>query len=98
MISYFDDVDADASILDAGSDRSGTLSLEGISFSGDGANGGIEINDLTIDVVNDELQIVLPTITGTIAVENINIGESSIGSLAISNLNLEGTTISISGK
>ena len=95
---YFDDADVRADILDESSDRSGTLSLEGVTFSGDAENGGIEVNNLTIDVVDDQLQIALPQITGTIAVDSVNIGDTSIGSLAIRNLNLAGTTISISGK
>ena len=95
---YFDDAEVRADVLDEGSNRSGTLSLEGVTFSGNAANCGIEINDLTIDVVDNELQIALPEIIGTIAVDSVNIGDTSIGSLAIRDLNLAGTTISISGK
>lgn len=49
---------------------------------------------------NDKLQITLPTITGQLSVGAIRMGDAtaaSIGSLAVNDMNLAGTTIKVWG-
>lgn len=83
----------------------GSLRLETIAFT------GFNISDsapILVDVIDggtgagasDKLQITLPTITGELSVGAIRMGDASaasIGSLAVSDLNLAGTTIKVWG-
>lgn len=82
---------------------SGTLRLDTIAFT------GFNISDsapILVDVIdggaggNDKLQITLPTITGQLSVGAIRMGDAtaaSIGSLAVNDMNLSGTTIKVWG-
>lgn len=83
---------------------SGTLRLEDISMS------GFAISDedpLKIDVVTnsiagtatDQLQITLPELTGQVEIGAIRVGDTgaSLGSLAISDMNMAGTTLRVWG-
>jgi len=83
----------------------GSLRMEGIGFT------GFNISDdapVMVDVVTNDisgtatqqLQISLPTITGELTVGAIKVGDTnaaSIGSLAVSDLNMAGTTVKIWG-
>ena len=80
----------------------GSLRLETIAFT------GFNIADdapVMVDVVTNsggtqQLQISLPTITGQLSVGAIKVGDStaaSIGSLAVNDMNLAGTTIKVWG-
>ncbi len=78
----------------------GSLRMEGITFSGFSI---LDSDPLKIDVVNngsfEQLQISLPAMTGEIAITDIRVGATgaSIGSLAVNDLNLAGTTVKIWG-
>jgi hypothetical protein len=80
----------------------GSLRLETIAFN------GFNIDDnapVMVDVVTNgsgtqQLQISLPTITGQLSVGAIKVGgtsAASIGSLAVNDLNMAGTTIKVWG-
>jgi hypothetical protein len=80
----------------------GSLRMEGIGFT------GFNIDDnapIMVDVVTNgsgtqQLQISLPTITGQLSVAAIKVGDASaasIGSLAVNDLNMAGTTIKVWG-
>lgn len=78
----------------------GTLNLNTIAFT------GFTITDaapLTVDVVTNasgtqQLAIGLPAMTGTVSVGSINLGTgASIGGLAISDINMSGTTVKVWG-
>jgi hypothetical protein len=85
-------------------DDGNSLNLETVAFS------GFDIADdapVMVDVVStsiggtatQQLQISLPTITGELSVGAIRMGDSgaSMGGLAISNLDMAGTTVKIWG-
>lgn len=83
----------------------GSLRLEGITFTGFNIS---DSNPLMIDVVTtnisgadtQQLQISLPEMTGQVEIAAIKVGDTtaaSIGSLAIIDQNLAGTTIKIWG-
>ena len=75
-------------------DGSNSLSLNTVSLS------GFNIDDnapLTIDVVDNKLQIGLPTINGQVSVAAVNVGNTSVGGLAINDLNMAGSTVKIWG-
>jgi len=79
-----------------GSIRMETIALTGFNIS--------DANPVMIDVVNngsvDQIQITMPTITGGMSIGAIKVGgasAASIGSLAINDLNMAGTTIKIWG-
>jgi hypothetical protein len=88
-----------------GDTTGGSLRMETIAFT------GFNIADdapVMVDVVTNDiggtptqqLQISMPTITGQLSVGAIKVGDtnaSSIGSLAISDLNMAGTTVKIWG-
>jgi hypothetical protein len=85
-----------------GDTNGGSLRMETIAFT------GFNISDdapVMVDVVTNtggtqQLQISLPTITGQLSVGAIKVGDTnaaSIGSLAISDLNMAGTTVKIWG-
>lgn len=80
----------------------GSLRMETIAFT------GFNISDdapVMVDVVTNgggtqQLQISLPTITGQLSVGAIKVGDTSaasIGSLAISDMNMAGTTVKVWG-
>ncbi|MCZ4322289.1 conserved exported hypothetical protein [Pseudomonas sp. 8BK] len=80
----------------------GSLRMETVSFT------GFNIDDnapVMVDVVTNgsgtqQLQISLPTITGQLSVGAIKVGDSSaasIGSLAINDMNMAGTTVKVWG-
>lgn len=80
----------------------GSLRMETVSFT------GFNISDtapVKVDVVEnasgtEQLQISLPTITGQLSVGAIKIGDASaasIGSLAVNDMNMAGTTIKVWG-
>jgi len=89
-------------------DDGNKLNLSGISMTGFAI---ADANPLTVDVINDggtqKLEIGLPTMTGTVTVANINIGGNyaagaltggtSIGGLAISDINMGGSAIRVWG-
>ncbi|WAJ35676.1 DUF6160 family protein [Pseudomonas sp. GOM7] len=75
-------------------DGSNTLSLNTVTLS------GFNIDDnapLTIDVADNKLQIGLPTINGQVSVGAVKVGDSTIGGLAINNLNMAGSTVKVWG-
>ncbi|WP_277374540.1 DUF6160 family protein [Pseudomonas sp. AA-38] len=79
---------------DGVTDGSNTLSLNTVTLS------GFNIDDnapLTIDVVDSKLQIGLPTINGQVKVGAVNIGNNSIGGVAVNDLNMAGSTVRIWG-
>jgi hypothetical protein len=83
----------------------GSLRLETVAFSGFNIS---DADPVKVDVVTtainsvdtEQLQISMPAITGTLSVGAIKVGATSaasIGSLAISNLNMAGTTVKVWG-
>ncbi len=80
----------------------GSLRMETIAFNGFDI---ADANPVMVDVVTNgggtqQLQISLPAITGELTVGAIKVGDTtaaSIGSLAISDLNMAGTTVKIWG-
>jgi hypothetical protein len=85
-----------------GDTNGGSLRMETIAFT------GFNISDsapVMVDVVTNgsgtqQLQISLPTITGQLSVGAIKVGDASaasIGSLAINDMNMAGTTVKIWG-
>ena len=81
---------------DGGSIRMETIALTGFNIS--------DANPVMIDVVNngsvDQIKITMPTITGGMSIGAIKVGgasAASIGSLAINDLNMAGTSIKIWG-
>lgn len=85
-----------------GDTNGGSLRLETIAFT------GFNISDdapVKVDVVTNsggtqQLQISLPTITGQLSVGAIKVGgasAASIGSLAVNDMNMAGTTVKVWG-
>ncbi|HZX51667.1 DUF6160 family protein [Pseudomonas sp. XK-1] len=85
-----------------GDTNGGSLRMETIAFT------GFNIADdapVMVDVVTNaggtqQLQVSMPTITGQLSVGAIKVGDTtaaSIGSLAINDLNMAGTTVKIWG-
>lgn len=74
----------------------GTLGITNLAIS-NGAGGGLDLSGLTVDVdAVAGVVIGLPAITGAIDIGGIDMGTGiSIGSVSISNLDLQGTTIAI---
>ena len=83
----------------------GSLRMEGITFTGFNIS---DANPLMIDVVTtdiggtdtQQLQISMPSMTGQVSITDIRVGgptAASIGSLAIIDQNLAGTTLKIWG-
>ena len=80
----------------------GRLRMENISFTGFTI---LDSAPLTVDVVTNaggtqQLAIGLPAMTGTVSVGAIKVGgptAASIGSLAISDINMAGTTVKVWG-
>jgi len=80
----------------------GSLRMEAISFSGFTI---LDSAPLTVDVVTNaggtqQLAIGLPAMTGTVSVGAIKVGgptAASIGALAISDINMAGTTVKVWG-
>lgn len=80
----------------------GSLRMENISFSGFTI---LDSAPLTVDVVTNaggtqQLAIGLPAMTGTVSVGAIKVGgptAASIGALAISDINMAGTTVKVWG-
>ena len=83
----------------------GSLRMETIAFTGfniaDDAPVMVDVVTNTIGTTpTQQLQISMPTITGQLSVGAIKVGDTSaasIGSLAISDLNMAGTTVKIWG-
>lgn len=75
-------------------DGSNSLSLNTVSLSGFNID---ENSPLTIDVADNKLQIGLPTINGEVKVGAVNIGNTSIGGVAINDLNMAGSTVKVWG-
>lgn len=94
-VGAIDYVDADGD--GSGGATSGTLRLQTVAFD-DGSGGAVSLNGITVDVDGSGLKIGLPSITGTLSVGGLYLGNTttSAGSLSVSNLNLSGTTVSIS--
>ena len=80
----------------------GSLRMETVAFT------GFNISDtapVKVDVVENasgtqQLQISLPTITGELSVGKIKVGDTtaaSIGSLAVNDMNMAGTTVKVWG-
>ncbi len=80
----------------------GSLRMEAVAFT------GFNISDtapVKVDVVENasgtqQLQISLPTITGQLSVGAIKVGDTSaasIGSLAVNDMNMAGTTVKVWG-
>ncbi len=83
----------------------GSLRMENISFTGFSIS---DANPLKIDVITttigavdtQQLAISLPAMTGTVSVGAIKVGSTtaaSIGALAISDINMAGTTVKVWG-
>lgn len=90
---------------DSDASGSGTLRLENVSMTGFSIT---DENPLKIDVVTtnitglgdtDQLQISLPEMTGQVSIGAIRVGDNgaSLGSLAIIDQNMAGTTLRIWG-
>ena len=85
-----------------GDAASGSLRMENISFTGFTI---LDSAPLTVDVVTNaggtqQLAIGLPAMTGTVSVGAIKVGgptAASIGALAISDINMAGTTVKVWG-
>ena len=86
-------------------DGVGSISLEGITFN-DGAGGAVEMDGLKIQVVDgadttntsttkDAILVTSPSITGTLTIQDIKIGSGSVGQLAITDINMAGSTTKI---
>jgi len=76
------------------SDGSNSLSLNTVTLSGFNID---EANPLTIDVVDNKLEIGLPGINGGVAVDAVKIGNGTIGGVAINGLDMAGSTVKIWG-
>lgn len=76
------------------SDGSNSLSLNTVALSGFNID---EANPLTIDVVDNKLEIGLPGINGGVSVGAVKIGANSIGGVAINGLDMAGSTVKIWG-
>lgn len=80
-----------------GAQDTGKITMETISLT------GFNISDaapIKIDVVDSKIQITMPTITGGMSIGAIKVGgasAASIGSLAINDINMAGTTIKVWG-
>ncbi len=75
----------------------GELRMETITFTGFSI---LDTAPMTVDVEDNKLQIGLPSMTGEVKVGAIKVGgasSASIGSLALSDLNMGGTTIKVWG-
>jgi hypothetical protein len=80
-------------------DSGNTLNLNNITFTGFTI---LDTAPLMVDVIDSpvgqQLQITLPTVTGTVEVASINLGTgASLGGVAISDLNMGGTTVKVWG-
>ncbi|WP_339460709.1 DUF6160 family protein [Pseudomonas sp. EA_105y_Pfl2_R69] len=83
----------------------GSLRMETIAFTGFNIadDAPVMVDVVTNDIggtATQQLQISMPTITGQLSVGAIKVGDTtaaSIGSLAISDLNMAGTTVKIWG-
>lgn len=76
------------------SDGSNSLSLNTVTLSGFNID---EANPLTVDVVDNKLEIGLPGINGGVAVDAVKIGNGTIGGVAINGLDMAGSTVKIWG-
>ena len=76
------------------SDGSNSLSLNTVTLSGFNID---EANPLTVDVVDNTLEIGLPGINGGVAVDAVKIGNGTIGGVAINGLDMAGSTVKIWG-
>lgn len=75
----------------------GELRMENITFNGFAIT---DADPLTVDVNANKLEIGLPSMTGEVKVGAIKVGGAaaqSIGSLALTNLDMGGTTIKVWG-
>lgn len=82
---------------DAGVTTGNELRMENITFTGFAIT---DADPLTVDVNAGKLEIGLPTMTGEVKVGAIKVGgaaSASIGSLALTNLDMGGTTIKVWG-
>lgn len=83
----------------------GSLRMETVAFSGFNIadDAPVLVDVVTTDIggtPTQQLQISLPTITGQLSVGAIKVGDTSaasIGSLAISDMNMAGTTVKVWG-
>ncbi|HUE94458.1 DUF6160 family protein [Pseudomonas sp.] len=83
----------------------GSLRMETIAFTGFNIadDAPVMVDVVTNDIggtATQQLQISMPTITGQLSVGAIKVGDTtaaSIGSLAISDLNMAGTTVKVWG-
>ena len=75
-------------------DGSNSLSLNTVTLSGFNIS---ENSPLTIDVVDNKMEIGLPGINGGVSVESVKIGANSIGGVAINGLDMAGSTVKIWG-
>ena len=88
-----------------GDANGGSLRMETIAFTGFNIadDAPVMVDVVTNDIggtATQQLQISMPTITGQLSVGAIKVGDTSaasIGSLAISDLNMAGTTVKIWG-
>jgi len=75
-------------------DGSNSLSLNTVKLTGFNIS---ESNPLTIDVVDNKLEIGLPGINGGVSVDSVKIGANSIGGVAINGLDMAGSTVKVWG-
>lgn len=85
-----------------GDTNGGSLRLETIAFNGFNIadDAPVKVDVVTNTTGTQQLQISLPTITGQLSVGAIKVGgttAASIGSLAVNDLNMAGTTVKIWG-
>lgn len=84
-------------------DSGNSLNLNTITFTGftilDTAPLMVDVVSTTINsVATEQLQITLPSMTGTVEVASINLGAgASLGGVAISDMNMGGTTVKVWG-
>ncbi|SDG28622.1 hypothetical protein SAMN05216603_101127 [Pseudomonas benzenivorans] len=88
-----------------GDANGGSLRMETVAFTGFNISDSapVLVDVVTTDISGtptQQLQISLPTITGQLSVGAIKVGDTSaasIGSLAISDMNMAGTTVKVWG-
>jgi hypothetical protein len=80
----------------------GSLRMETVAFTGFNIddNAPVKVDVVTNGGGTQQLQISLPTITGQLSVGAIKVGDTSaasIGSLAVNDMNMAGTTVKVWG-
>lgn len=77
----------------------GTITVTDLELYGTGGTGTtINLEGMKIDVNSaDQIEITQPTIQGGLSVGGVNIGGNSIGAIAVNNINMAASTVTIYG-